>query len=101
MGRVKALRKNRVYQRNDERILGDGDFVKRMLVSAEEVVEKRYALKPAGFLVLLLVRPPPPRSVSDKTKKKADNETFRARCKGLFSINVGTTILCESKAQDS
>lgn len=46
---VKALRKNRVYQRNDERILGDGDFVERVLASAEEVVEKRYALKSAGF----------------------------------------------------
>jgi REP element-mobilizing transposase RayT/lambda repressor-like predicted transcriptional regulator len=46
---VKALRQNKVYQRNDERILGDGDFVERVLASAEEVVEKRYALRSAGF----------------------------------------------------
>jgi lambda repressor-like predicted transcriptional regulator len=38
-----------VYQKNDERILGDGDFVERVLASAEEVVEKRHALRSAGF----------------------------------------------------
>ena len=32
---VKALREGNVYQRNDERILGDGDFVGRVLASAE------------------------------------------------------------------
>jgi putative transposase len=46
---VKALRKQRVYQRNDERILGDGDFVGRVLASAEEAMEKRYALRSRGF----------------------------------------------------
>jgi len=38
---VKALREEKVYQRNDERILGDGDFVGRVLASAEEAMEKR------------------------------------------------------------
>lgn len=46
---VKALRKERVYQRNDERILGDGDFVGRVLASAEETMERRYALRSRGF----------------------------------------------------
>ena len=46
---VKALREANVYQRNDERILGDGDFVGRVLASAEEVMEKRYALRSRGF----------------------------------------------------
>jgi putative transposase len=45
---VKALRQTKVCQRSDERILGDGDFVERVLASAEEVVEKRYALRSAG-----------------------------------------------------
>jgi putative transposase len=45
---VKALRKEEVYQRNDERILGDGDFVSRVLASAEEAMEKRYALQAHG-----------------------------------------------------
>ena len=46
---VKALREERVYQKNDERILGDGDFVEKVLASAEEEMEKRYALRSAGI----------------------------------------------------
>ena len=46
---VKDLREKRVYQRNDERILGDGDFVDRVLASAEEKMEKRYRLRTGGF----------------------------------------------------
>jgi hypothetical protein len=46
---VKALREEKVYQRNDGRILGDGDFVGRVLASAEESMEKRYALRARGF----------------------------------------------------
>jgi putative transposase len=45
---VKALREEKMYQRNDERILGDGDFVGRVLASAEEAMEKRYALRARG-----------------------------------------------------
>jgi chromosomal replication initiation ATPase DnaA len=45
---VKALREEKVHQRNDERILGDGDFVGRVLASAEEAMEKRYALQARG-----------------------------------------------------
>jgi len=46
---VKALREEKVYQRNDERILGDGDFVGRVLGSAEEIIEKRHAIRSSGF----------------------------------------------------
>ena len=46
---VKLLREEKVYQKNDERILGDGDFVGRVLASAEETMEKRYALRSAGL----------------------------------------------------
>jgi putative transposase len=46
---VKELREKKVYQRNDERILGDGDFVCRVLASAEEEMERRYALKARGM----------------------------------------------------
>ena len=46
---MKALRQEKVYQRNDQRILGDGDFVGRVLGSAEEAMEKRYALRSLGF----------------------------------------------------
>jgi len=46
---VKALREEKVYQRNDERILGDGEFVGRLLASAEEAMERRYALRARGI----------------------------------------------------
>jgi len=46
---VKLLREEKVYQKNDERILGDGDFVGRVLASAEEAMEKRYALRSGGL----------------------------------------------------
>jgi putative transposase len=46
---VKALREEKVYQKNDERILGDGGFVGRVLASAEEAMEKRYALRARGL----------------------------------------------------
>jgi hypothetical protein len=46
---VKALREEKVYQRNDERILGDGDFVGRVLASAEEDMERRYVLRTRGI----------------------------------------------------
>jgi putative transposase len=51
---VKALREERVYQRNDERILGDGDFVGRVLASAEEDMEKRYALRARGVYLAFI-----------------------------------------------
>ena len=35
-------------QRNDERILGDGDFVGRVLALANEAMERRYALEAQG-----------------------------------------------------
>jgi len=46
---VKALREGKAYQKNDERILGDGDFVGQVLASAQEEMEKRYALLSAGI----------------------------------------------------
>jgi putative transposase len=46
---VKVLIKEKNFQRNDERILGDGDFVDRVLASTEEEMEKRYALRAQGI----------------------------------------------------
>jgi hypothetical protein len=51
---VKALREEKVYQRSDERILGDGDFVGRVLASAEEAMERRYALRARGVDLALI-----------------------------------------------
>lgn len=38
-----------VYQRNDERILGDGDFVCRVLASAEDTMKKQYLYRSRGM----------------------------------------------------
>ena len=46
---VKALREEKVYQKNDDRILGNGDFVGRVLASAQEAMEKRYAFQSRGL----------------------------------------------------
>ncbi len=46
---IKALRREKIYQRSDERILGDGDFVSQVLAEADEVFERRHALRASGF----------------------------------------------------
>jgi len=46
---VKAMRKENTFQHSDERILGDGDFVERVLSSAQEQLERRYELEAQGF----------------------------------------------------
>ncbi len=46
---LKALRREKTYQRSDERILGDGDFVNRVLAEAREALEKRHALLAEGI----------------------------------------------------
>jgi hypothetical protein len=46
---IRELKKKRIFQKSDERILGDGDFVEDVLRSAEESMEKRYALRARGF----------------------------------------------------
>jgi hypothetical protein len=48
-GGLKALRAARHYQRSDERILGDGDFVSRILAKADETLERRHALRIGGM----------------------------------------------------
>ena len=46
---IKALRKIGAYQKGDERILGDSDFVKKVLAQAKENFERKYHLKSNGF----------------------------------------------------
>ena len=47
--RVKALRESKVYQRNDERILGDGVLVDSVLSTAEEKMKRGYVIKALGM----------------------------------------------------
>ncbi len=46
---VKGLREEGRYQRNDERILGDGEFVGRILERTEERMKKEYAYRARGM----------------------------------------------------
>ena len=46
---LKALRKDSVGVKGDERVLGDSDFVAAVLKTADEQLERRYQLKAKGF----------------------------------------------------
>jgi chromosomal replication initiation ATPase DnaA len=46
---VKAIRKSGTRMKGDERILGDGDFVKNVLKEAQESMERKYRLYAKGY----------------------------------------------------
>ena len=46
---VKALRKTTARMKGDERILGDGDFVEKVLNEARESLERKYTLEAQGY----------------------------------------------------
>jgi len=46
---VKAMRKENTFQHSDERILGDTNFVERVLSTTQEQLERRYQLQAQGF----------------------------------------------------
>jgi len=43
------MRRARIYEKSDERILGDGDFVEEVLSAAREHMEKRYRLAAESY----------------------------------------------------
>ena len=45
---VRSLRQTGIFQKSDERILGDGDFVQTAIAEAQETVDRRYRLSVAG-----------------------------------------------------
>ena len=46
---AKAMRKAKMWQKSDERILGDGNFVKKALSSSQEPVEHKYFMQTLGY----------------------------------------------------
>ena len=46
---IKALRRANIHFKSDERILGDSDFVERVLKAADESFERKYQLKSQGY----------------------------------------------------
>lgn len=53
---VKILRETGNYQKGDERILGDGQFVKEVLEKAEEGFKERYQLRAKGHNLKKLIK---------------------------------------------
>ena len=45
---VKAMRRAKIFEKADERILGDGGFVKKVLEAAEEKMKRRDAVQANG-----------------------------------------------------
>ncbi len=46
---VKSMRKAKMFEKSDERILGDGDFVEQVLSQANEQMERTNILKSKGY----------------------------------------------------
>jgi len=46
---VRRMREAKEFQKSDERILGDGDFVEQVLRTCEEEMEHRYHLRAKGY----------------------------------------------------
>jgi len=46
---VKSLRRKNIHLKSDERVLGDSDFVERVLEIANESLERKYRLKSQGY----------------------------------------------------
>ncbi len=50
------MRRDKSYQKGDERILGDGEFVEQALLKAKEQFEQKYLLQAEGFNLEKLVQ---------------------------------------------
>lgn len=48
---VIAMRKANLFQKSDERILGDGNFVEKVLSESQEQMEKKYQLSSQGVTI--------------------------------------------------
>jgi REP element-mobilizing transposase RayT len=46
---LKAMRRAKIYEKADERILGDGDFVEQVLEAAQERLNRKHALQAEGY----------------------------------------------------
>ena len=46
---VKAMRRAKIFEKADERILGDGDFVQAVLARAKEKLQRHFILQSKGI----------------------------------------------------
>jgi putative transposase len=82
---VKRMREAREFQKSDERILGDGAFVERVLSSCDEKMERRYQLKAKGYdLDKALLRVSDLMNMEPSMILRSGKERKRVQARSLF-----------------
>jgi len=82
---VKATRRTGEYQKGDERILGDGDFVDKVLSQAEERFEERHRLRSEGYdLDKLIERVGELMSISPEEMTERGKERRKAEARAIL-----------------
>jgi putative transposase len=90
---VKALRAARTYQKGDERILGNGDFVTQVLAGAEEKLERKYRLAAGGYnLDRLIHRVAELLGISTEEVTGAGKSRQRVEARGLLCYWANTEL---------
>ncbi|BBO72202.1 transposase [Desulfosarcina alkanivorans] len=89
---VKAIRAAATHEKSDERILGDGAFVERILAESQEVLDRRYALKAQGLTV---------EDVADRVAQVLGITTDRVWLPGKYKQQVmARSLLCFWSVQE-
>jgi putative transposase len=82
---VKRMREAKEFQKSDERILGDGAFVERVLSGCDEKMERRYLLKAKGYdLDKALLRVSDLMNMEPSMILRSGKERKRVQARGLF-----------------
>ena len=82
---VKALRKQGVFEKSDERILGDGEFVEEVLEAAREQMERRTRLRASGVdLGMVAARVSAEFKIEAGQIEKPGKERQRVNARSLF-----------------
>jgi putative transposase len=82
---VKRMREAKEFQKSDERILGDGAFVERVLSGCDEKMERRYLLKAKGYDVdKALLRVSDLMNMEPSMILRSGKERKRVQARGLF-----------------
>ncbi len=84
---VKSLRKSGDYQKGDERILGDGEFVAQVLAQAEEQFQHKYRIKAEGYdLDRVIDRVAKITQLSPKEILDAERDRKRAQARSILYV---------------
>jgi putative transposase len=78
---VKTLQRSNLFQKNDERILGDGEFVEKVLSFANEKMERYYRLQVEGVDFHVVIR-----SAGEQTG--VDPEAILSRERGRRTVQA-------------